>query len=407
MTDLRLGRENRRREHYTRFPSAEMDRRLAAVRGMMRREGYDTLLAYGDAGFGTNVGYLTNYAPSSLSYFLVLADPDEPTLLFVGVGNHLQYVREVADADEVRALYPNPASRIRRRLEAAGAADGTVAIPGTRPQNGLFPYMPYGQYESLGIDLVDATVPFTEIVAVKSEPELDRIRTAAELTDLGMEVVAEEAAPGVSEADLRDALDRAYLDEVGRRATTFITSAPMADAEPGEPLPWHRPSNRRIERGDVVTTEIGAAYRGYRSQIHRPLAVGRDPTPAYEDVWDVAEATYESMLGALRSGNTAEDVYGAMAPHLESPYKMYDVMLHGYGNGILPPLIGTAESEYWPGGDDPITAAWTFEAGNVVAVQPNVVSRDERHAMQLGSVVVVRDGPPEVLQQYPVAFGRV
>lgn len=407
MSDLRLATVNRRREHYHRFSASEMDRRRTAVREMMREEGYDALIAYGDGGFGTNVDYLTNYTPSALTYFVLFADPDEPTLLLVGVGNHLQYVREVAEADDVRTMYPDPASQLRDRLADAGVMDGRIGVTGSRPQNGLFPYLPGGQYEALGLDLVDATAPFTGILAVKSEPELERIRTAAELTDLGMEVIAEEAAPGVREVDLRDALDRAYLEEAGRRATTFITSAPMEDADPGEPLPWHLPSTRPIRRGDVITTEIGASYRGYRSQIHRPLAVGRDPTQAYEDVWDVALETYHSMVDAVRPGNTASDVYEAMAPLLESPYKMYDVMVHGYGNGIIPPLVGTADSEYWPGGEDSITAGWTFEPGQVVVIQPNVVSTDERYGMQLGSAVVVRDGAPEVLQDYPVEFHRV
>lgn len=172
-------------------------------------------------------------------------------------------------------------------------------------------------------------------------------------------------------------------------------------------MPWHRPSRRPIRTGDVITTEVGAAYRGYRSQIHRPFTVGRDPTPEWEDIWALLEETYFSMLDSIRPGNTAQDLYEAVTPIERSEYKMYDVLVHGYGNGILPPLLGTGRSEYWPGGPDRITAGWTFEPGHVMAVQPNVVTEDERLGMQLGAVVVVQDGSPEVLQEYPLEFGRV
>lgn len=407
MPDLRSATQNRRRQYYDRFPITEMDRRLGAVRSMLTGEGLEALVVPGDANSPLNVAYLTNYSPAAETSLLVFADPAEPTLLLVGVGNHLQYVREVADVDEVDVLYPDRTAPMRRRLDDAGVGDAGLGVVGRRPQNGLFPYMPPEHAAGLDRDLVDVTAAFTELVAVKSEPEIERIRRAAELTDLGMGVLADAVAPGVTELDVRDALDRAYLETDGRRGTTFITSAPMEGAEPGEALTWHRPSARPIAEGDVVGTEFGAVHRGYRSQIHRALTVGSAPTRLYRDIWAVAEEAYESMLTAIRSGSTAADVHAAMAPLIESDFKMYDVMVHGYGSGIVPPLIGTERSEYWPGGDDPITASWEFSPGEVVAVQPNVVTEDERAGMQLGTTVVVRDGPPEVLQTHPVAFERV
>ena len=407
MSDLRSATQNRRRQYYDRFPATEVDRRFGAVRSMLDEAGLEALVVPGDANSPLNVAYLTNYSPAAETYLLVFADPAEPTLLLVGVGNHLQYVRELAEADEVDVLYPDRTGSMRRRLDAVGVGDAGLGVVGRRPQNGLFPYMPPAHAAGLGRELVDVTADFTEIVAVKSGPELERVRRAAELTDHGMGVLVEAVGPGVTEVEVRDALDRAYLETDGRRGTTFITSATMEGAEPGEALTWHRPSGRPIAEGDVVGTEFGAVHRGYRSQIHRALTVGSAPTELYRDIWAVAEETYESMLEAIRPGRTAADVHDAMAPLTESDFKMYDVMLHGYGSGIVPPLIGTERSEYWPGGEDPITASWTFSPGEVLAVQPNVVTEDERAGMQLGTTVVVRDGPPELLHDHPVAFERI
>jgi Xaa-Pro aminopeptidase len=410
MPDHRLGRQNRRREYYDRFPAAEMDRRHAAVRERMREAGLDALVVCGDSGFAdTHVGYLTNYHPPFVCYFVCFADPDADSLLLAGLSNHKQYVREVSEADDVDIMLPDPMGKVADRLAAGGAADGTVGLVGHHPryEQGLS----HAHHEALDAaveaDLVDATPTVIDVVRRKSDVELDRVRRAAELTDFGLEAMAEAATPGATELDVRDALTRAYLDTDGGLGMAFVNSAPMEEAEPGEALPWHKPSSRELREGDVVTTEMGAAHRGYRSQVHRTFTVGADPTETYEDLWGVARETYDRMLGAVRAGNTAADVHAALSPVEESPYRLYDVALHGYGNGYLPPYVGTTESNYWPAEADAVTEGWTFVEGEVVVLQPNVVSAEERHGLQLGSAVVVRDGPPEVLQEYPLPIARV
>lgn len=410
MERFRLGRQNCRRAHYARFDATEIARRHDAVRAVMRERGLDSLVVFGTAGFQQlPITYLTNYRPPFVTYYVLFADPDEPTLLLTGLSNHLQYVREVADADEVDVMLPDPAGKVADRIHAAGAAGGSTGLVSHDPRYGLS--LPHDHYEALDTaldgELVNATAPFTRVTAVKSDPELQRIRQAADLTDLGLEVLAETAGPGVREVDLEAALDQAYLDEPGGLGVGFISSAPMEDAEPGEPLPWHKPSTRPIESGDVITTELSAAVGGYRSQVHRTFTVGRAPSATYEDLWAVAMETYEEMLSGLTPGATTDDLHAAMAPLEASPYKSYDVMLHGYGSGYQAPFVGTRGSNYWPGAADPLTADWTFEAGMVIVLQPNAVTPDETAGLQLGSAVVVREDGPEVLQEYPLPIQQV
>lgn len=407
MPDTRLGKQNRRREHYGRFSADEMDRRRAAVREMMREVGYDALVVCGDAGFAqTHIGYLTNYHPPFLSYFVFFVDPDQPSLLLAGLSNHKQYVREVSDADDVEVMLPEPMRAVADRLAAGRSADGRIGVVGHHPryQQG----MSHDHHEALAAaipgELVDATVNFIDAVCERSEPELERIRRAAELTDLGLETIAETAEQGVTELDLQAALKRRYLDTDGSLGMAFITSAPMEGAKSGEPLPWHKSSRRELEKGDVITTEMSASYGGYRSQVHRTFTVRSEPTETYESLWEVAHETYEAMLDAIRPGNTVTDVHEALSALESSPYRLYDVALHGYGNGYLPPYVGTTASNYWPGEPDPVTEGWTFRENQVVVAQPNVVTSQERHGLQLGSAVVVRDGGAEVLQEYPVSI---
>lgn len=394
------------RRSYRRFDDAEYDRRWERLRGLLDERDLDALLVYADGGFAAhNVAYLSNYAPSFATYLVAVADPDEPSTLFVGLNNHLQDAAERAVVDDCRVLLPDPGRRVADRLRAVGVSRVGVAGYDARYDLSL-PHDHYRTIETrLDADLVDATVPYARLLATKGDAELDRIRRAADVLDGAMAALEAAAEPGSSERELRDALHGGVADTEGRVTTTFLSTAPMTGAESGEPLPWKRkPASRTVDRGDVITTEVSAAVDGYASQIHRPYAVGRPPTETYRDLYAVAAETHGAMVDALDPGATTDDVADALAPVVESEFQGYDVMLHGYGGGYGPPHVGTPDAAYWPGIDDPATEGWTFEAGEVLVVQPNVVTPDERHGLQLGTTVVVTDDGTEQLHDYPMQF---
>jgi Xaa-Pro dipeptidase len=388
---------------YPAFPDAEFDRRWRRLRSLLDDRDLEAVVVYADGGFAAhNVAYLSGYAPSFATYLVGFADPDEPPTLFVGLNNHLQYARERAAVDDLRTALPDPARQVADRLDAAGVS--RVGLAGYDARYDLS--VPHGHYRTLveTLDLVDVTVPYARLRATRSEAELRRVRRAATALDDAMAGLEAAAEPGRSERDLVDALG---ADGEARVSTAFLSSAPMAGARPGEPLPWKRePADRTVDAGDVVTTEVSAAYRGYASQIHRPLAVGQSPTETYRDLYAVAAEAYERLVDCLRPGATAADVYDALEPVVDSAFEGYDVALHGYGGGYGPPHVGTAV-DYWPHIDDPATEGWTFEAAEVVVVQPNVVTPDERHGLQLGTTVVVTEDGPDPLQEYPLRFTEV
>jgi len=409
----RLVRPNRRTEHYPRFSEAEYERRRAEVRAWMDARELDTLLLYGNgAMFGsgsTNVAYLSNYRGEFMSYLVFFADPDEDPTLYCGISNHLQYLAEVSVVEDVRLSIPDPPAQLADRIEEAGLADGRTGVVSLNPR--YRQSIPHEHHVTLASrlsgPLEDVTGPFVrEVHSVKSEEEVEWIREGARYCDLGMEALVEATEPGATEYELAAAIRGAILEAGGEPDVAFVNSAPMAGAEPGEAITWKQPSRRRIEVGDVVTTEFTGTHHGYSGQIHRPIAVGADPTPEYEEMWDIAMETYEGMLDALKPGNTARDVAAATAPIEESEYKIYDVLLHGFGSAYMHPFVGTPSSNYFPGGEDPLTADWEFEENTTVVVQPNLCDEQETRCFQVGTIVVVREDGPEVLTEYPVEFVR-
>lgn len=410
----RLARSNIRSTYYPRFSEEEFSHRWERVQDFMDERSLDTLIIYGNAdlkeGNQANIEYLSNYSGDFMTYFVFFADPDESPTLYGGLSNHLQYMAEVSVIDDIRLMLPNPSKQITKRIREADLLDGKTGVVSLDPRYDYsLPYYHHRTFEDeLEGEFTEVTGEFTnQIHAVKSDEELEWIRKGAKFTDMGMRALVDAAEPGVTEHELIAEYKYAFLKEGGEASWNFINSAPMEGAEPGEAITWKKPSSRELQSGDIVSTEFSAAYHGYAGQLHRPIAVSQPPTDEYWNMWDIALETYEGMLDALQPGNTAKDVADAVSIIEESEYKIYDVLLHGFGNAYTHPFVGTKDSNYWPGGDDPLTEQWEFKENMTVVIQPNIVTRDETKCFQLGTTVAIAEDGPEVFHDYPAEFIQV
>jgi len=200
---------------------------------------------------------------------------------------------------------------------------------------------------------------------------------------------------------LLDIIEHAYRADGGQPHIAFLRSMPM-DA-PNGCLPAQNPSDRRIEQGDVIITEISASWWGYSGQIHRPVFVGAEPTPAWQRMFDTAREAYLRMAEAIRPGAGEGDVIRAASVIGERGYAIYDDLIHGYGVDIHPPLIDRSCCRYWPWDDGrPAPAGRRFEAGMAIVIQPNPITPDERMGLQLGALTVVTDAGAESLHAVPL-----
>ncbi|WP_324760864.1 M24 family metallopeptidase [Haloarcula sp. GH36] len=403
--------DNDRTSQYPRFSVSEYERRYEAVREMLDEAGIDALVIYGNSKSGcSNINYLANYLGQFHNYLVVFADPTEDSTLFVGLTNHVQYADEVSIVDDVRWGEFPAMETIVDRVGGTAAAEGTIGIVGISPRFGVT--IPHAHYETLDreldAELVDATGVYGEIQLTKSEEELERLCRAAKHTDDAMRALAEGVEPGMHEYELRHVAQSGYLPEGGSPGISFVSTASMHDPGPGECYPWKdEPAERRIEAGDVITSEISASYWGYEGQLHRPIAVEEPPTDQYWEVFDIVSETHDRLLDALEPGATARDIVDATAPITEAGYTAPDAILHGYGTSLHPPWIGTVDSNYWPNREDPHLVPdgeFTFEEEMVVVIQPNAVTPDDRYGLQFGSTVHITDSGAELLTEYPLEF---
>jgi len=250
-------------------------------------------------------------------------------------------------------------------------------------------HLTYAGYELLsaaGVDLVPRSGLVERLRAVKDESELDTIRRAAAITSKAFDRMSHEPFVGRTERELAWRMEE-LLHELGGHGTSF---PPIVAAGPTGSTPHAHPGDRKIEAGETVIVDAGCVLDGYSSDCTRTFATG--PLPAeLKDAYRVCLEAQLAALDALRPGLVARDV-DAVARDRIAAAGLGDAFGHGLGHGV-----GVALQE------DPRlaqTSEWVLEPGNVVTVEPGIYL-EGLGGIRIEDLVVVRDGPPEILTTFP------
>lgn len=375
---------------YPPFSESEYARRYAEVKKIMERHGLGVALCYGNRGAPGMLHYLANFQPR-WETFLVFPYSGEP-VLFVQLYNHAPDAQRNAVIADTRWGGMDTTGSVAAELQERGLSAGAIGLAGG---------VPYQRYQALRKALpeaawVDLTRELGRLRWIKSEQEIAVMRRAAELTDLAVAALAEQLRPGMREIDLLGAMQAAVQMQGGQVELCYLASTPMQD--PSAFVPAQTLSERRIQAGDVVITEIGVSWGGYAGQIHRPLAVGTSPSAEYQQLFEVASEAYYRVAEAIRPGASEQEVLAAAEVIHEKGFTICDDLVHGFGGGYLPPVLRTRRTSHGP------VEPFVFEKNMCVVIQPNVISRDRRMGIQLGQLHVVGDDGLEPLQHYPLEF---
>ncbi|MDR7578284.1 MAG: M24 family metallopeptidase [Armatimonadota bacterium] len=377
---------------YPLFSDDEVRRRRAQLAQLVERSGVDRLVLYGNAGSGDAVQWFTGW-PVTREAAVVWA-PGEAVKLFVQYRNHVPTAQR-AVASDVQVVWAGPATArtVAEELVRRGGEQQRVGVVGPLPGSAWHPLATRVR------QVVDLTPSYVSLRLVKSEEELAWLRAGAELTDRAVRALEAALRPGVSEFELVDVVERAYVPLGGSTHIHFLSVTSMTD--PDRCVPAQYPSGRRVRVGDVVVCEISAAFWGYAGQLLRTFVVGAEPTPLFRELHRVAEEAFEHALRVLRPGIRAGELLRVLEGIRRAGFTVYDDLVHGYGGGYLPPVLGPE------GFDNPQDAELILRPGMALVIQPNVVTPDARAGVQTGELVVLREDGVEPVHGYPRGLRRV
>ena len=376
---------------YPRYSAAEMARRRAAVEAALAAADCDHLVFYGANRAGSAVQWLTQW-PVTVEAIGVFT-PRERDALFVQWINHAPLAKRLAAEADVAWGGESSIGAVIAALEKRGARENRVGVVGA---------MNFAQHAALAArfgNIVDLNRAYVRLRRVKSPEEIDWLRIGAWLSDRGMAGLRDGLAVGLNERALGDLIERAYMREGGTNVIHFIGATSMHDPQLGAPAQF--PSTRRVANGDIVFAEISAAFWDHSGQVLRSFAVGEEPPPLYRALHAAADAAFDAVAAVLKPGATPAQVVEAAGVIEDAGFTIIDDLLHGYGGGYFPPILG---SKSRPAGPIP---AEPFEAGMTVVVQPNVVTRDGTAGVQTGELLLITNSGVERLHSFPRGFARV
>ena len=373
-----------RRNGFPTFSEAEIARRHEALRGILDRRGLDCAVLFGAGRFNSDLTYLSNW-PGGREGYVVLPRESDPALL-VQLFNHVPVAQVLSLIADTRWAGPDSMASLAECLRDKGLQRSAIGLIGALPFSSwerLKALLPEARFE-------DITRDFRSLRGIYSEEELRLFRVAAELTDRSIERLKRDVRPGLHEYELARIVEAAPLEAGGYAGIHFMASTPMS--QPAICVPHQYQSDRVLQPGDVVISEISGAFWGYSGQIHRSFFLG-EPTPAWQRLHQAAVDCYEAIEGVLKDGATVDQVLDAAEVIDQRGYRILDDLLHGANQ--YPPILQTRST------DRGYPREFTFRENMCVTIQPQPTTPDRTMGLQFGETVRITADGVERLHHYP------
>jgi Xaa-Pro aminopeptidase len=373
---------------YPRFSAAEMARHRAIVETLLAEAQCDHLIFCGANRFGSIVQWLTQWPVTAEA--VGVFTPGKRDALFVQWVNHQPQASLLADqADVAWGGESSIAAAVAVLAQRGAKADRVATIGPLSAEQHAVITARFGAPKSLNR-------LYTRMRLVKSAEEIDWLRIGAHFTDLGMAGLRDGLKAGLTERELDDLVERAYVKHGAVNFIHYIGVTAMQAPDLGVPRQF--PSTRRVRKGDVVVAEITATFWDYPGQVLRSFALGEEPTQLFRDLHATADSAFDAIAGVLKAGATPAQVIEASSVIEDAGFTIIDDLLHGYGGGYLPPVLGSKSRPSGPVPPEP------FRAGQTVVIQPNVTTHDRKAGVQTGELVLITEAGIERLHTTPRGF---
>jgi Xaa-Pro dipeptidase len=372
------------------FSDREMSSRRATLTAALAEAGARHVVLSGGDRKGSAIQWLTGWPPGG-GHFVVFT-PGETDALFVKNPNNAPLARIMAPKATVDWSAEGSQTLMINELLKRGAKGESVGVIGS------YGHSLHEKLITAGIKPIDLNPAYTKLRMVKSSEELDWLRVGCALTDLAVEALERELRPGLTEYQLADIIERAYVPWGGMTQIHYTGVTSMAN--PTCAVPSQLSRNRVVNKGDVVFTEIAVSFWSYPGQLQRTIAVAAEPTPLYRDLYAAADEAFDAILKVLRPGARPDDILDVASCIARAGFTICDDLVHGYVGGYLPPVLGTRER---PSASVP---NMTLAENMTIVVQPSVMTKDSKAGVQTGELVRITADGVERLHHAPWGFRR-
>jgi methionyl aminopeptidase len=237
------------------------------------------------------------------------------------------------------------------------------------------------------------------VIIRKTPEEIDKIAAAGDVLVRTLRMLEGKVRPGVTTSEL-DAAAEKFIRSQGaepafkgyRGFSGSICTSPNSMVVHGIPGPY------RLERGDVISVDVGVVLDGWVADAARTFAVG-PVTPVAAKLLRVTEESLFKAVEQAQPGNRLSDISHAVQAHVEAEGLSIVRSLVGHGIGR-----DMHEDPQIPNFGEPGRGP-VLEEGMVLAVEPMTTAG--RHAVRMGAdgwAIFSQDGSLAAHFEFTVAI---
>ncbi len=380
------------------FSLKEYKNRLDQTKKSMLERGIEVLIVTNPA----NMNYLSGY--NSWSFYvdqmlIVIADEDQP----IWIGRKM-------DANAAKAttwlyhenIIPYPEDYVHSKIKHPSefAAQILTQIGQSKSRIGLEMdsyYFSAQSYECLKKNLPnaifsDASLLVNYVRIIKSEQEIEFIKRAAKIVEIGMQTAVNSIQEGVRECDAVANIYGNLIRGTSEFGGDYPAIVPMLPAGENTSTPHITWTDKKYTNNQMVIIEIAGCYQRYHSPLARTVSLGK-PSQEALDVSKIVVEGLNAALEAVKPGATCEDLEIAWSKVISKHGIVKDSRI-GYSMGLnYPPDWGEHTA--------------SIRRGDLTVLQPNMTFHlipglwFDNYGIEISESFRVTETGCEVLTNFP------
>ncbi len=237
------------------------------------------------------------------------------------------------------------------------------------------------EYESLGLELLDAMPALSRSMAVKSKEELENIQKACTAAEAGFLKLLPELKEGMTESEAAALLEY-NMRVAGASGTSFDTICAFGA---GGSIPHYETGNVKLKFGDVILIDFGCKVNGYCSDITRTFLFGDDGKhEEFKKNYNIVLGAHQKVLDEGHAGMLGREADAIARNYLRDHGGLDKYFTHSLGHGIglniheFPPRLSSGSND-------------VLAEGMVFSDEPGVYFAGE-YGIRIEDSVTIADG---------------
>lgn len=262
-----------------------------------------------------NVSYLTGLSEEG---FLIIAPKEN---IFVTDSRYIESVnRNLTISDEIVAYDIRNLSKYD--YESIFNTNDNVGF-----EENYVTYEKYKSYlQTYQVNLIETEGLIENQRIVKDQKEIENIAKACEITDKAFEYIIRNIKKGMTEKDVAFEIEK-FMIQNGADGLAFDSIVAFGE---NSSMPHAVPTDRKIEKGDIIQFDIGCKFKGYCSDFSRVVFV-EEVKEEYKEAYEFVLEQQQKIRTILKDGSNIKTVI----KDRETEYRLknYEVM-HAFGHGV-------------------------------------------------------------------------